>query len=325
MAHGIVLLGANGSGKSTLGRELARVLNFAHFDVERYYFYPTYIPYTAIRPKEERNQMLLSDIRKHGSFVMSGDISGWGEEFLGAFDLAMFITVPTDVRLKRIESREYERWGDRVREGGDMYEQQRRFREFAATRDIAELEQRALEYPCPLIHIDGTNDYHATAVSVAERFYTKPGKPLRVVTYPLGELRTYRYTVILARHRGKWLYARHRDRDSWETAGGKIEKGEMPMDCARREFREETGAKEFHIQPVFDYAVHGSTEFSYGQVFYAEVEALAELPPGSEMREVRLFPTTPDTMTYPQILPVLFTELQKWLDDGAQRVCHAVP
>ena len=31
---GIILLGANGADKSTLGRELASVLNFAHFDVE---------------------------------------------------------------------------------------------------------------------------------------------------------------------------------------------------------------------------------------------------------------------------------------------------
>ena len=36
MAHGIILLGANGAGKSTLGRELANVLNFAHFYVEDY-------------------------------------------------------------------------------------------------------------------------------------------------------------------------------------------------------------------------------------------------------------------------------------------------
>ena len=66
--HGIILLGANGSGKSTLGRELARALNFAHFDVEDYWFYKTDIPYTAIRPQEERNDMLLTDMKKHDSF-----------------------------------------------------------------------------------------------------------------------------------------------------------------------------------------------------------------------------------------------------------------
>jgi len=48
------LLGANGSGKSAIGRELACMLNSAHFDAEDYWFYKTDIPYTAIRPQEER-------------------------------------------------------------------------------------------------------------------------------------------------------------------------------------------------------------------------------------------------------------------------------
>jgi len=156
MTYGIILLGANGSGKSTLGRELARALNFAHFDVEDYWFYKTYIPYTTIRPKEERNEMLLSDMKKHGLFVVSGDISGWSDEFLTMFGLAVFLTTPTEIRMKRIENREYARWGDRVCEGGDMYESQKKFREFAATRDVGLLEQRALEYSCPVVYYDGT-------------------------------------------------------------------------------------------------------------------------------------------------------------------------
>lgn len=154
--YGIILLGANGSGKSTLGRELAHVLNFAHFDVEKYYFYQADIPYTIMRSTKERNEMLLSDIEKHGSFVMSGDISGWSAEFLKLFDLVIFLMVPSDIRLKRIENREYGRWGDRVRKGGDMYEQQQQFREFAASRDIPQLEQRASLYSCSILRVDGT-------------------------------------------------------------------------------------------------------------------------------------------------------------------------
>lgn len=154
--YGIILLGANGSGKSTLGRELACALNFAHFDVEDYWFHKTDIPYTAIRPQDERNEMLLSDMKKHGSFVVSGDVSGWSDELLTMFDLAVFLTAPTETRMKRIENREYGRWGDRVLEGGDMYESQRKFREFAATRDVGLLEQAASLYLCPILRVDGT-------------------------------------------------------------------------------------------------------------------------------------------------------------------------
>jgi ribosomal protein S18 acetylase RimI-like enzyme/cytidylate kinase len=172
--HGIIMLGANGSGKSTLGRELARMLNFIHLDVEDYWFYKTDIPYTAIRPQEERNGMLLSDMKKHGSFVVSGDISGWGDEFLPMFDLAIFLTAPTEIRIKRIENREYARWGERVCEGGDMYESQTKFREFAATRDVALLEQGALKYACPILQVDGTQDIHETIKQITQQYYTIP-------------------------------------------------------------------------------------------------------------------------------------------------------
>ena len=154
--HGIILLGANGSGKSTIGRELSCALNYAHFDVEDYWFYKTGIPYTAIRQPAERNEMLLSDMKKHGLFVVSGDISGWSDEFLTVFDLAVLLTAPIEIRMKRIENREYARWGDRVREGGDMYESQQKFREFALTRDVGLLEHRALKYACPVLRVDGT-------------------------------------------------------------------------------------------------------------------------------------------------------------------------
>ncbi|MDF2538956.1 MAG: hypothetical protein K0S76_1977 [Herbinix sp.] len=154
--HSLILLGANGTGKSTLGRELALVLNYAHFDVEDYWFYKTEIPYTAIRPQKERNKTLLSDMKKNGSFVVSGDISGWDDGFLTIFDLAVVLTAPTEIRMKRIENREYARWGDRVRECGDMYESHRKFKEFAAKRDVSLLEQSAGKYLCPILRIDGT-------------------------------------------------------------------------------------------------------------------------------------------------------------------------
>lgn len=168
--HGIILLGANGSGKSSLGHELALVLNSAHFDVEDYWFYKTYIPYTTIRPPEERNGMLLSDMKKHSSFVVSGDISGWGDEFLKMFDLAVFLEVPTDIRMKRIDSRENARWGDRVCKGGDMYESQQKFREFAATRNVALLEQAASLFLCPILRVDGTQKLHEITAYVAEQY-----------------------------------------------------------------------------------------------------------------------------------------------------------
>lgn len=183
MGYGIIILGANGAGKSTLGRELARVLNFAHFDVEDYWFHKSDMPYTAIRPPNERNEMMLADMRKQEAFVVSGDITGWSEEFLPMFNLVVLLRAPKDVRLKRIKEREYARWGERVLEGGDMYESQQEFMSFAANRDVSELERRAAVYMCPTIEIDSTDDYRTVAASIAERFYTKPDEQQERLTY----------------------------------------------------------------------------------------------------------------------------------------------
>jgi adenylate kinase family enzyme len=150
----IILIGANGSGKSTLGRELARLLSIAHFDAEDYYFYKTDVPYTVERPPIERNSMLFTDMYKCGSYVVSGDVSGWDDKFLSLFELAVLLSAPVDVRMRRIEEREFTRWGERVNPDGDMYESQMRFREFAKTRDIGALEQAALRYRCPIIRLD---------------------------------------------------------------------------------------------------------------------------------------------------------------------------
>jgi len=136
----------------------------------------------------------------------------------------------------------------------------------------------------------------------------------RVVTAKLGVLKAYRYTVIFARHNENWLYCRHRERDTFETPGGGIEPGETPLDGAKRELYEETGAAKFNIFSAFDYVVYTDTGFANGQVFYAEIQELGALSPEFEMAEVREFKTIPDKMRFPQILPVLYAEMEKWLE-----------
>ena len=145
-----------------------------------------------------------------------------------------------------------------------------------------------------------------------------PGKQanydnIRVTTAELGALKAYRYTVIFARYKDKWLYCRHKDRDVFETPGGGIEPGETPLEGAKRELMEETGAVKFSIFPAFDYAVYTESGFANGQVFYADVQELGELSNDFEMTEVRGFKTIPDKMRFPQILPVLHAQMEKWL------------
>lgn len=129
-------------------------------------------------------------------------------------------------------------------------------------------------------------------------------------TFPLGTLRNYKYVVILSFYNGRIMLSRHRNRLTWETQGGHIESGETPLTAAHRELYEESGATGYHIKPVFDYWVMDESDGSsaFGQVFMASVTILDEIPE-SEMSEVAFFDSLPNDLTYPEITPVLFSEL----------------
>ena len=101
---------------------------------------------------------------------------------------------------------------------------------------------------------------------------------------PAGSCAPHAFAVIFARYDGKWIFARHKARTTWETAGGHIEPGETPVEAARRELFEETGALEAEITPVCDYRAGDRS----GMVFLAEVKAMGALPE-SEMAEIGFF------------------------------------
>jgi hypothetical protein len=60
--------------------------------------------------------------------------------------------------------------------GGDMYEQQIKFREYVASRPISRIEQWAETLTCPIIRIDGTEDWKINAANIAEQFYANCSK-----------------------------------------------------------------------------------------------------------------------------------------------------
>lgn len=118
---------------------------------------------------------------------------------------------------------------------------------------------------------------------------------------PAGSCAPHAFAVIFARYDGKWIFARHKARTTWETAGGHIEPGETPVEAARRELFEETGALEAEITPVCDYRAGDRS----GMVFLAEVKAMGALPE-SEMAEIGFFDGLPENLTYPLTTPVLY-------------------
>lgn len=134
---------------------------------------------------------------------------------------------------------------------------------------------------------------------------------------PAGTLGAYRHVVILARHNGRWVYCRAKARAGWETAGGHIENGETPAEAARRELFEETGARDFTLYPLFDYVERRAQGWANGRAYLANVQSLGPLPP-FEMAEIREMEGLPSVMRFPRLLPALYSEACRRLENGLQ-------
>ena len=126
------------------------------------------------------------------------------------------------------------------------------------------------------------------------------------------------FVVIVCRYRGKWMFAKHKERDTFEIPGGHRETGETLYQTACRELCEETGAILYEIMPICYYSVLGKTRVtptgarSFGQLFFADISQLGTIR--SEIERVELFDGLPQNLTYPQIQPVLFEEATKYID-----------
>ena len=122
-----------------------------------------------------------------------------------------------------------------------------------------------------------------------------------------------KFAVIISKTNGKWIFCKHKERDTYEVPGGRRELGETIVETAKRELVEETGAVEFDIKPICVYSVKGKTrvseneeEESFGILFVAEVFSFEELH--SEIEKIVIIDTLIENWTYPLIQPKLIEE-----------------
>lgn len=139
------------------------------------------------------------------------------------------------------------------------------------------------------------------------------GKLVEVKFYEDVDDSLLKFAVIIAKTNGKWVFCKHRDRDTYEVPGGHREDGEEILQTAKRELKEETGAVVFDIKPICVYSVKGKTRVNenlgdetFGMLYFADIVSFEALH--SEIEKIMITDELVDNWTYPLIQPRLIEE-----------------
>lgn len=123
-----------------------------------------------------------------------------------------------------------------------------------------------------------------------------------------------KFAVIIAKTGGKWVFCKHKERDTYEVPGGHREAGETILETARRELYEETGATQFEITPICVYSVTAPDNFdgkeTFGMLYYADIESF-ETELHSEIEKIHVSEQLVENWTYPLIQPKLIAEAER--------------
>ena len=155
------IFGASGAGVTTLGEYLAEKWKINYYDSDYFFWEKTDPPFTVRRAPEERNAMIQKELAQAEGWVLGGSIIKW--ELDQAFDLAVFLWLPPEIRLHRLRKREYERYGELIYTDETRKAQHDEFIDWCAGYDTNTARGRTLEahenwmqtLTCPLLRLEG--------------------------------------------------------------------------------------------------------------------------------------------------------------------------
>ena len=160
----IHITGASGAGTTTLAKAICARYGHTHLDSDDFFWEDTDPPYTRKRAMEDRQTLLSQALGSAERWVLSGSLTGWGDLFIPLFELVVYVHTPTDIRLQRLHERELRQFGARILPDGDMFEEHKKFLEWASQYDDGPTDMRSAAHhrewltqiPCPILRLDGT-------------------------------------------------------------------------------------------------------------------------------------------------------------------------
>lgn len=177
MATGIMIIGPSGSGKTTLGRLVADELGYPYFDVDDYIWRKdTKEPYSVMYSRDEKIEGLKRAVLPYEHFVMAGSMSSFHDAFDNMFEMMVLLYVEPDIRVKRVHDRAIERFGNRVLEGGDMYENHMKFLKYNrnyesdGSPNLKEQKEWMNGLSCIKMELDGTRNLDSNVKAVVEKW-----------------------------------------------------------------------------------------------------------------------------------------------------------
>jgi adenylate kinase family enzyme len=176
----ILIFGASGSGTTTLGNEIEKQTNFKHLDVDNYYWRKTEPPFQEKIELEKRNINLKADFNGFKNVIVSGSMVSWEKEWETSFDLAIFIRLENDLRMKRLKTRETERYGEKLITDKKTQQNSKAFLEWADQYENPNFDGRSLKIHknwiellnCKALTIDGKSELNDKVETVLNEIKT---------------------------------------------------------------------------------------------------------------------------------------------------------
>ena len=155
---GILICGLNGAGKSTLGKALADRMGYEFIDNEDLFFPKTDPSYafSCARSKDEVIRLLEERIRENDHFIFSAVKGDYGDLFMDSLQHIILTDAPKQVRSRRVRERSYQKFGDRILPGHDLFEKENRWFSVTDSRPEDYVTAWLETVRRPVIRVDGT-------------------------------------------------------------------------------------------------------------------------------------------------------------------------